>query len=285
MLDIVQSLYLTDILHLLTQSLLAPVVILLLLFMGYALFIIGSILVETFTERRNFKVEMPKFSTALTCANEDELADTIIDSGLLRRQKVALLTLWGYRQLPADTLQALAKRLIAVEEAHYARIVGQSDTAARLAPMIGLMGTLIPLGPGIVALGQNQTDVLAASIGVAFDTTVAGLAAASVALVVSKIRRAWYENYLDALETAMMTLLEKITRLRESGCIVVCDETVDVDDIIAQAEQEMRDKGIELKELAGNAKDTNEAAASSVSTDKDAVSANADTINEGGVQS
>lgn len=251
MLEIAQALYLTDILHVLTQALLAPVIILLLLFMGYALFVIGSVIVEAVTERRNFKAEMPKLSASLVTASEDELADVVIDSGLLRRQKVALLTLWEYRVLPGEAAQALAKRLLSVEELRYDRIAGRTDAASRLAPMLGLMGTLIPLGPGIVALGQGQTNVLAASIGVAFDTTVAGLAAAAVALVVSKIRRNWYENYMDALEAAMATMLEKIAVMRADGRIEVCDETSSVDDIVARAQQEMRDKGVSLKELAG----------------------------------
>lgn len=259
MLDIAQSLYLTDILHLVTQALLSPVIILLLAFIGYALFLIGSIIVEAITQRRNFRVEMPRLATELVASPEDKLADTIIDSGLLRRQKVALLTLWEYRVLPAEALTSLAKRLLSVEELRYDRIAGRTDAAARLAPMLGLMGTLIPLGPGIVALGQGETQTLASSIGVAFDTTVAGLAAAAVALVVSKIRRNWYENYMDALEAAMTTLLEKIARMRETGAVEVCDETFDVEAIIKRAQREMRDKGVTLKELAGesgsNAKD------------------------------
>ena len=45
---------LTDVLHALAQALLVPDIILLLLFAGYALFCIGSVLMEYFTERRNF---------------------------------------------------------------------------------------------------------------------------------------------------------------------------------------------------------------------------------------
>lgn len=251
MLDIAHSLYLTDILHLSTQVLLAPVIILLLLFMAYALFLIGSIIVEAITERRNFRAEMPRLATELVAAPEGKLADVVIDSGLLRRQKVALLILWEYRVLPPDALTSLAKRLLSVEELRYARISGRTDAAARLAPMLGLMGTLIPLGPGIVALGQGETATLASSIGVAFDTTVAGLAAAAVALVVSKIRRNWYENYMDALETAMTTMLEKIAAMRESGAVKVCDETANVEEIVSRAQREMREKGVSIKELVG----------------------------------
>ena len=60
---------------------------------------------------------------------------------------------------------------------------------AKLGPMFGLLGTLIPLGPGIVALGQGDTATLAGSLGVAFDTTIVGVISAAVACVISNVRR------------------------------------------------------------------------------------------------
>ena len=250
MLEIAQALYLTDILHAVAQGLLAPVIIVLLAFVVYAVFLIGSVIVEAVTERRNFRIVISKFLTSIACAKEEDLADVVIDSG---RQKVSLLTLWSYRSLPSETLETLAKRLLAIQELRYGRITGRTDAAVRLAPMFGLMGTLIPLGPGIVALGQGQTDVLAASIGVAFDTTVAGLITAGVAYVVGRIRGNWYENYLGALEAAMCTMLEKIEKEREAGIVTTVGDGVDVEAIIARAEKEMSDKGISLKELVGAA--------------------------------
>ena len=65
--------FLTDILHVVSQALLAPDIILLLAFICYALFSIGSVLVELFTERRHFKVVMPKFLAALMDAKEEDI--------------------------------------------------------------------------------------------------------------------------------------------------------------------------------------------------------------------
>ena len=53
--------FLIDVLHAIAQALLAPDIILLLLFIAYALFTIGNVIVEFFTERRNFSIEMPQF--------------------------------------------------------------------------------------------------------------------------------------------------------------------------------------------------------------------------------
>ena len=209
MLEIAQALYLTDILHAVSQGLLAPVIIVLLAFVVYAVFLIGSVIVEAVTERRNFRIVISKFLTSIACAKEEDLADVVIDSGLLRRQKVSLLTLWSYRSLPSETLETLAKRLLAIQELRYGRITGRTDAAVRLAPMFGLMGTLIPLGPGIIALGQGDTQTLSTSLLTAFDTTIAGLCAAAVCLVVTTLRKRWYGGYMADLETLMDCVCEE----------------------------------------------------------------------------
>ena len=209
--------FLTDILHVVSQALLAPDIILLLAFICYALFSIGSVLVETFTERRHFKVVMPKFLAALMDAREEDIPQVIAESGLLKRQKDALNTVYEYRTLSGDALVALVKRLVSEEETRYDRIVGRNNTAAKVAPMLGLMGTLIPLGPGIQALGQADTSALSSSLLVAFDTTVAGLVTAAVCLVIGKIRSNWYEDYLSALDASMATMLEKIEAGRDGS--------------------------------------------------------------------
>lgn len=217
--------YLSDILHAVSQALLAPDIILLLLFILYALFCIGSVIAEYFTERQHFKVVMPKFLAALMAANEEDIPQVIADSGLLKRQKIALYTVYEYRALPGEALVALVRRLVNEEETHYDRITGRNNMAAKVSPMLGLMGTLIPLGPGIQALGKADTAVLSNSLLVAFDTTVAGLVTAAVCLVVGKIRSNWYDNYLSALDASMATMMEKIEAGRDTSTASLPDGT------------------------------------------------------------
>ena len=68
------------------------------------------------------------------------------------------------------------------------------------------MGTLIPMGPGLAALGSGDVTTLAAAIIVAFDTTVIGIGAGAVAYFASKIRRRWYEQYLSNLDVDCIIL-------------------------------------------------------------------------------
>ncbi|MCP5267665.1 MAG: MotA/TolQ/ExbB proton channel family protein [Zoogloeaceae bacterium] len=78
----------------------------------------------------------------------------------------------------------------------------RADLLARIPPMLGLMATIIPLGPGLAALGQGDPAQLAAAVTVAFDATVLGLVAGIAGLVIGKLRRRWYEEVLERMEAA-----------------------------------------------------------------------------------
>lgn len=94
-----------------------------------------------------------------------------------------------WHHLPLPVVQRLARRR-----------VERIDLIARIGPMLGLMGTLIPLGPGLAALGEGNVQILGVAMRVAFDTTVLGLLTGVVGFVLGRLRRRWYDELLDALE-------------------------------------------------------------------------------------
>lgn len=82
------------------------------------------------------------------------------------------------------------------------RRIDRADLIARVGPMMGLMGTLIPLGPGLAALGRGELDVLAEAVTVAFNTTVLGLLAGIIGFLLGRMRRRWYDGAMAQLEEA-----------------------------------------------------------------------------------
>lgn len=204
------SMMIKDTLHTISSGLQIPIIIILLLFIVVTIIILGSLVTELFTERRRLKESIPKLMDKLQGKSCAEIEEEIKESKLLKRQKELLMELVKHNFLPELTLDALARRLISQEELHYARIIGYTDIIARLGPMFGLMGTLIPLGPGLIALGQGDTKTLADSLLLAFDTTVAGLISAAVAMCISKLRGSLYEDYLSGLEALMSCILEEV---------------------------------------------------------------------------
>ena len=199
-----------DILRAVSGALEGPVVVLLVLFLLAAVALVGWLIAEYCTERRHLKVALPALMEQLRTADDREAV--IEQSGLLRRQKDALLELLRHPDFTDATREALAVELLEREQDRYDDIVKLSELLARLAPMLGRLGTLIPLGPGIIALGQGDTYTLSTSLLTAFDTTIAGLVAAAFAIVVSSIRRRWYREYgslLEALCTEVLELTKK----------------------------------------------------------------------------
>lgn len=72
----------------------------------------------------------------------------------------------------------------------------------RLGPMVGLVGTLIPLGPGLVALSQGDLATMASHLTVAFTVTVVGLAVGALAFVLAGVRRR-----VDSLDLARLAFV------------------------------------------------------------------------------
>ena len=186
-----------------------PVIVLLLFLVAVTVFMIGWLIAEFFTERRHLRAKLPALVDQLnTTDNKVQIDRCIKSSELLYRQKVALKELVMHPDITPLMRESLAVRLLQEEQSFYDRRLKISDVIAKIGPMLGLLGTLIPLGPGIIALGQGDTITLSSSLLTAFDTTIMGLIAAAVAIVISTIRSRWYANYMSVLETLMECILE-----------------------------------------------------------------------------
>jgi hypothetical protein len=98
-------------------------------------------------------------------------------------------------------IQRLSDRsgLVGLRQAGKRRIE-RADFITRIAPMLGLMGTLIPLGPGLAALGEGELTILTTAMTVAFDTTVIGLLAGIIGFVLGRMRRRWYDAAMETCE-------------------------------------------------------------------------------------
>jgi biopolymer transport protein ExbB/TolQ len=64
------------------------------------------------------------------------------------------------------------------------------------------------MGPGLAALGAGDMQTLTTSLTTAFNTTTAGLTAANICYVVSKIRRRWYDEEITALYDIAEVIIE-----------------------------------------------------------------------------
>ncbi len=73
-------------------------------------------------------------------------------------------------------------------------------TMTRLGPLLGLMGTLIPLGPALVGLAQGDISLLARKMEVAFATTVVGLVIGAIGFLLYQTANRWAADDISLLE-------------------------------------------------------------------------------------
>lgn len=84
----------------------------------------------------------------------------------------------------------------------------------RIGPSLGLIGTLIPMGTGLAALGQGDMTKLSSDLVIAFTTTVVGLAVGIVAYFFYTIKRRWVEEDIKNIELATEILASEILEER-----------------------------------------------------------------------
>ncbi len=99
---------------------------------------------------------------------------------------------------PAGVEHALADYELAVE-----RRLDRTRILVRAGPALGLMGTLIPLAPGLAALGRGDVSTLAGDLRTAFAATTVGLLVGTVAFALTLTRTRMYSEDLTALERAV----------------------------------------------------------------------------------
>jgi biopolymer transport protein ExbB/TolQ len=83
------------------------------------------------------------------------------------------------------------------------RRLDRTRMLVRAGPSVGLMGTLIPLAPGLGALGRGDFQALADDLQVAFAATVIGILVGTGAFALTLVRTRFYTEDLAALERAV----------------------------------------------------------------------------------
>ncbi len=161
--------FFADIEHLLyavSRVFLMPVLLLIVLSLLYAVGMLGAFLVEAWQRRRQASAER------LLGQARDYLQRQVISSGDLE--------------------------LYILKQLEWLRIV------SRTAPMLGLIATMIPMGPALLALGNGDATEVGKNMVAAFSAVILALLAASLCFFILTIRRRWL---LQDLHRAERTLL------------------------------------------------------------------------------
>ena len=205
--------YLSGSLDVISQSLTIPVLVILLIIVIISIITLGGVISE-YTSRRKVPVGTVRdlIYEINSAASIDALKGIIENAEIPKSQKKVLIEIASSSALDQNSREALARKLVEYEEEKIDKTLQRTDIITRVGPTLGLMGTLIPMGPGLAALGAGDVNTLAESLTLAFNTTIVGIGSGALCYVIGKVRTGWYDRYLsdlDALSDAVLDYMNK----------------------------------------------------------------------------
>jgi biopolymer transport protein ExbB/TolQ len=205
--------FLTGSLDVISQSLTIPVLVILLIIVVISIITLGGLISE-YTSRRKVPVGSVRdlIYEINVATSVDNLKSIIESAEIPKSQKKVLTEIASSSALDENSREALARKLVEYEEEKIDKTLQRTDIITRVGPTLGLMGTLIPMGPGLAALGAGDVNTLAESLTLAFNTTIVGIGSGALCYVIGKIRSGWYDTYLsdlDALSDAVLDYMNK----------------------------------------------------------------------------
>ena len=183
----------SQILFLVSDSLLIPDIIVLLVLFVRALFLVGSFYNQYITKYKNERQLRPILNQ-LTPERMEELQAALPekDNSLYIKYLRAIL------DRPAD--DTYADYMITNFENEAEKDVVTSKLLAKVGPVLGLIGTLIAMSPALTGLSQGDISKMASNMQVVFATTVVGLVVSLVGLVTLQFKQRWYAKEVNQLD-------------------------------------------------------------------------------------
>ncbi len=188
----------TNTLYWLSTGLLIPVTIFLLFFFIKSLLTIGVLYGNYLTRSKSNMVLKFKIDTQ----NASELIND-----LPKAKKTTELLLHSLEKVKMHrNNNPMLDKIIGDYEIGADKEIGKSKSLTKLGPMLGLMGTLIPMGPALVGLATGDISSMANNMQVAFATTVIGIIIGAIGFVSLQLKQRWAATDLNTLEYVVESL-------------------------------------------------------------------------------
>ncbi len=191
---------LQNILSVLSSAMLYPVMILLVILFVWMIITLGGFVSEYFERKRQAQKQNP-----------NEFIESFSQENLLRftSQEIPRIPFCFqeyFRELVNELKRDKWGREIRIEyllqskEQKMTKSLDKLRLMIRVGPTLGLMGTIIPMGPALSALSQGDLEKLSSNIIIAFTTTVVGLAIGIAAYCLSTAKNRWVNDDIKNLE-------------------------------------------------------------------------------------
>ena len=175
----------SNILFWISSGLLVPVIV------GLLFFFAKSIVIQRVKQDKQLRQRMDQLDRSTIHTFSEELKD----------QPDSLFTQTAGLLLATDST-AVANRVLSEYEVTADAELGKYKVLVKFGPILGLMGTLIPMGPALAGLSTGDISSMAYNMQVAFATTVLGLFSGAVGFILLQVKQRWFTSdlvYLDFL--------------------------------------------------------------------------------------
>ena len=190
--------YVTEILNWVSGSFMLPDIVLLLAAMIFALIELGGFCSTWLTLLRHRK----RREAIMELLRRDQRIDpSILGQGIFARHLGALA------EMNWDEIHC--EKLIFDFSQNYEHELERAKFMMKIGPMLGLMGTLIPMGPALAGLASGDVASMAYNMQIAFGTTVVGIFVAGVGLLLYSVKKHWFADEIAGLRYALDIHLRK----------------------------------------------------------------------------
>jgi biopolymer transport protein ExbB/TolQ len=176
-----------------STGLLVPTIVGLLYFLGKGLLLLGEFY-GVYMNR--LKLNKGLFKT-ISRLHSEELAHLEAE---VNSQKSSLLSDSIHLLLKSKNSKVRQEKVLTDFEMTCEKDLDRFRTLSKMGPMLGLMGTLIPLGPALASLAAGDISVMAKDMQLAFNSTVVGLVIGALGYLMLQTKQRWSLEDLNRLE-------------------------------------------------------------------------------------
>ena len=185
--------YVSNVLFWISNGLLVPVIVGLLYFFVNSILLLGIFFNQYLTHSKQTKL----LKKTLDSLRADDMEKLTVEAGKLPQSNNFTDFLRNIVEAPN---KAYSNRLLADYEVRADAELGKYKLLTKFGPILGLMGTLIPMGPALAGLATGDVASMAYNMQIAFATTVVGLFVGAIGYVLLQIKQRWFVAELADLE-------------------------------------------------------------------------------------
>lgn len=183
----------SNILYWISTGLLVPVIVLLIFFFVRAIILTGAFFGQYLGEKKS--------AAAIGGRIRNLTPETVSEfEATLSAKPKTVMEVYVKKLIGARGDEAKTELLLAEYELEADRNVATSKVLTKMGPILGLMGTLIPMGPALVGLASGDIASMAYNMQVAFATTVVGLVVSAIGFLTQQVKERWAVASLTMLE-------------------------------------------------------------------------------------